>query len=119
MARRGYALHLDAPLIDTWRGMICSDMLIMAKSSFSFVPALYHAGLVVVQSYAHAVHARQPEWISFEALVQRAANPAVVNSSALPQHHAQHAHAAAKLTSSRSGHRGAHSPKAAAAHPTP
>ena len=65
MQRRGYRLALDAPLTRTWHEMICSDALVMGRSSFSFVPALYHTtGTVVVQQYAHAVHASQPDWLS-------------------------------------------------------
>jgi hypothetical protein len=36
---RNFSLQLDAPLQETWQAMMTADVLILSKSSFSFVPA--------------------------------------------------------------------------------
>lgn len=36
----GYELHIDEDKSDVWKAVMISDVFIMSKSSFSFVPAL-------------------------------------------------------------------------------
>lgn len=52
-------LFLDHDLVDTWRQMICSDVLVMSKSSFAYVPAIYNSKLVI---YQPAWYAKLNHW---------------------------------------------------------
>ncbi|MFZ2468367.1 MAG: hypothetical protein WAW54_08225 [Parvibaculum sedimenti] len=45
----GCSLHLDTDALDTLRGLIESDILVMSKSSFSYVAALYNNGVVIYE----------------------------------------------------------------------
>lgn len=48
-AELGCTLHLDTDALDTLRGLIESDILVMSKSSFSYVAALYNDGVVIYE----------------------------------------------------------------------
>ena len=37
---KGYELHIDEPISDVWKAVLTSDVFIMSRSSFSFVPAM-------------------------------------------------------------------------------
>jgi len=37
---KGYELHIDEAITDVWRAVMVSDVFIMSRSAFSFVPAL-------------------------------------------------------------------------------
>lgn len=37
---KGYELHIDEPISDVWKAVLASDVFIMSRSSFSFVPAM-------------------------------------------------------------------------------
>merc|ERR1712176_1485592 len=37
---KGYELHIDQAITDVWRAVMVSDVFIMSRSAFSFVPAL-------------------------------------------------------------------------------
>ncbi len=54
-------LMLDTPPIETIRGLASADVMIMAKSSFSYVAALLCAGEVIYEPFWHAP---QRNWIS-------------------------------------------------------
>lgn len=41
---KGYELHIDEPVKDVWMAAITSDIFIMSRSSFSFVPAMAISG---------------------------------------------------------------------------
>lgn len=43
----GCKLFLDADLIFTWKEMIFSDILVMSKGSFAYVPAIYNSNFVI------------------------------------------------------------------------
>eukprot|EP00978_Attheya_sp_CCMP212_P029753 scaffold106817_cov51-Attheya_sp.AAC.2 len=51
---RGYDLVLDGDIADVWKGLMSSDVVILSKSSFSFVPALLAKGKVVFTPFWHA-----------------------------------------------------------------
>lgn len=44
---------LDAPLEDVWKDIITSSVCVIAKSSFSYVPALFSSGLVMYFPFWH------------------------------------------------------------------
>lgn len=48
-------LHLDDPLPDTWHDMMTADILILSKSSFSFVPAMlnFRAEKIIYPRFWH------------------------------------------------------------------
>eukprot|EP00934_Nitzschia_sp_Nitz4_P004353 Nitzschia sp. Nitz4//scaffold197_size40390//28012//29073//NITZ4_007520-RA/size40390-exonerate_est2genome-gene-0.14-mRNA-1//1//CDS//3329540493//4343//frame0 len=50
---RGYEVLLDSDLVEVWRGMLTSDVLILSRSSFSLVPAVMHRGTVVYTPFWH------------------------------------------------------------------
>jgi hypothetical protein len=49
----GAQLHLDADLLTAWDDMIRAEILILAKSSFSYVPAILCTGTVVYTPFWH------------------------------------------------------------------
>lgn len=51
--RRGMQVHLDGDILDPWATMAQAKVLVMAKSSFSQVPAILNSNCVVYQSYWH------------------------------------------------------------------
>ncbi|WP_143593741.1 hypothetical protein [Synechococcus sp. 1G10] len=57
----GVHLKLDASMHDAWTDMITADVLVLSKSSFSYVPALYNPNIVIYQPFWHAP---LPPWIS-------------------------------------------------------
>lgn len=51
---RGYQMHLDTSLSDVWTGLMTADVLIISKSSFSFVPGILNRhGTVVYTPFWH------------------------------------------------------------------
>ena len=48
-----YHLHIDTSLISVWEQLINSDIFIMSKSSFSFIPALYNKNIVLYYPFWH------------------------------------------------------------------
>ena len=46
-------LILDADLVKAWEDMINAEILVLAKSSFSYVPALYSMGTIIYQPFWH------------------------------------------------------------------
>lgn len=44
---KGYELHVSEDAADVWRGALTSDVFIMSRSDFSFVPALLTKATVV------------------------------------------------------------------------
>lgn len=55
----GCKLFLDADLEFTWKEMIFSDVLVMSKGSFSYVPAIYNSNFVI---YHPAWYAKLNHW---------------------------------------------------------
>eukprot|EP00747_Dinoflagellata_sp_TGD_P118477 gnl/TRDRNA2_/TRDRNA2_172823_c0_seq8.p1 gnl/TRDRNA2_/TRDRNA2_172823_c0~~gnl/TRDRNA2_/TRDRNA2_172823_c0_seq8.p1 ORF type:complete len:383 (+),score=24.18 gnl/TRDRNA2_/TRDRNA2_172823_c0_seq8:63-1211(+) len=51
--KRGMKLHLNTDVIEAWRYFANADVMIAAKSSFSFVPALLNTGCVIYQNFWH------------------------------------------------------------------
>ncbi|CAK0846058.1 unnamed protein product [Prorocentrum cordatum] len=51
--RRGMHVHLDGDILDPWATMAQAQVLVMAKSSFSHVPAILNTHCVVYQPYWH------------------------------------------------------------------
>jgi hypothetical protein len=50
---RPFELHLNGDPVDALQNMISSDILVMSKSSFSYVAALIHQGLVIYEPFWH------------------------------------------------------------------
>jgi len=48
---RNITLHLDTDIVETWSHMAQSQVLVMAKSSFSFISAILNRGCVVYQPW--------------------------------------------------------------------
>lgn len=44
---RGCILKINIDLQQTWKELIFSDILVMSKSSFSYVPAIYNSGFII------------------------------------------------------------------------
>ena len=60
---KGYKLALDAPLERAWSDMICASVLLLARSSFSYVPALFNGDAqhrILYQPFPR--HAPLPSW---------------------------------------------------------
>jgi len=49
----GCQLKLGTSLTECWQAFINSDVLILSRSSFSYVPALYCKGLVIYSDFWH------------------------------------------------------------------
>jgi hypothetical protein len=50
---RGFEVVLDGDVTDAWKAMVSSDVLIMSKSDFSYVPAALAKGIVVYSPFSH------------------------------------------------------------------
>lgn len=61
---RGAVVKLDSCLEEVWHDMISADVLIMSKSSFSYVPGIYNPRLVLYQPFWHGC---LPWWIDLSA----------------------------------------------------
>ena len=57
---KGYRLNLDNPLEQVWAGIVAADVVIMSKSSFSFVPSLLNPRGKVI--YTPFWHKPLPKW---------------------------------------------------------
>jgi hypothetical protein len=62
-SRRGYVLRLDGPIEAAWREMVCADVLLTARSSFSFVPAAASRARVLYQPFWHP---QLPHWQTWD-----------------------------------------------------
>jgi hypothetical protein len=51
--RKGYRVKLDSDLTDCWKHMMAADVLILSRSSFSYVPAVLNSGIVVYTPFWH------------------------------------------------------------------
>lgn len=58
-------LVLDADLVKAWEDMIKAEILVLAKSSFSYVPALYSVGTIIYQPFWHLPRSN---WYNLEDL---------------------------------------------------
>lgn len=58
-------LILDSNLCQCWEDMINAEILVLAKSSFSYVPALYSKGTVLYQPFWHS---KKLEWIDVDTV---------------------------------------------------
>ena len=56
----GCVVKLDAPLEDAWQDMATADVLVISKSSFSYVPALFNPNVVL---YTPFWHGKIAEWV--------------------------------------------------------
>jgi hypothetical protein len=59
-AKKNYSLFLNTPLVDVWRAIVTADVVIMAKSSFSFAPTLLNGNATVW--YTPFWHSPLPGW---------------------------------------------------------
>lgn len=50
---RSLSVHLDGDVLEAWSNLARADVLVMAKSSFSHVPAFFNDKCVVYQPYWH------------------------------------------------------------------
>jgi hypothetical protein len=53
---RQYSVRLDSSLADVWSGLIGASEVILSRSSFSYVPALFASGLVRYAPFWHKPH---------------------------------------------------------------
>ena len=58
MRRRGVSVHFDGDPISDWRHLVRADIMVMAKSSFSHVPALLSSNCVIYEPFWHGKLAR-------------------------------------------------------------
>ena len=56
---RGYRLALGTDVAQTWRSFLTADVLILSKSSFSLVPAIFNPNVII---YTPFWHKPLPEW---------------------------------------------------------
>jgi hypothetical protein len=66
----GFAVHLDAPMVDSWLAMMSADILVISKSSFSYVPALLSRGVVFFTPFWHMPLGH---WVSTSAVLLKRA----------------------------------------------
>jgi hypothetical protein len=59
-AEKNYSLFLDSDLVDVWRALVTADVVVMAKSSFSFAPTLLNGNAKVW--YTPFWHPPLPGW---------------------------------------------------------
>jgi len=57
---RGVKLSLDQDLCIAWQDMMNAELLCIAKSSFSYVPALYSRGVIIYQPFWHP---KKSDWM--------------------------------------------------------
>jgi hypothetical protein len=57
----GAVLKLDTSIEEAWHDMIAADILVMSKSSFSYVPGVYNQNIVLYQPFWHGC---LPWWIN-------------------------------------------------------
>ncbi|CAK0898551.1 unnamed protein product [Prorocentrum cordatum] len=50
---KGLTVHLDGDVLEAWSNFARADVLVMARSSFSHVPAFFNDKCVVYQPYWH------------------------------------------------------------------
>jgi len=62
--KRGATVHLDGDPMEVWAHFVAADVLVMAKSSFSHVPALLNDNCVIYQPY---MHLPLDGWVSAQA----------------------------------------------------
>ncbi|MEQ1886579.1 MAG: hypothetical protein ABL967_16055 [Bryobacteraceae bacterium] len=60
----GCTVKLDSSLEEAWQDMILADVLVLSKSSFSYVPALFNSNLVL---YTPFWHNKLCDWIDVSA----------------------------------------------------
>jgi len=61
---RGVTVHLDGDPLEAWAHFAAADVFVMAKSSFSHVPAFLNGNCVVYQPYWHL---KLKEWVVAKA----------------------------------------------------
>ena len=50
---KGYELQLDGEITDAWKTIVSADLVILSRSSFSFIPAMVAKGKVIYTPYWH------------------------------------------------------------------
>ncbi len=75
LAALGAELRLDAPALDTHRGLVEADVLVMSKGAFSYTAALLNEGIVLYDPQKYRALqdwvVRSPDGAFDEALVAR------------------------------------------------
>ena len=51
--KKGYELELDGEITDAWKTFVTADLVILSRSSFSFIPAMVAKGKVIYTPYWH------------------------------------------------------------------
>jgi len=75
---RHFSFAVDTTLSEAWKGMISSDVLIMSRSSFSYVPAILNPSGIIV--YTNFRHKPLPTWeIVNDVSLLNATNVALAN----------------------------------------
>jgi len=62
---QGCELCLNAPALTSLNALIYADILVLAKSSFSYVAGLLNDGIVVYEPFWHAP---RPDWIGADKI---------------------------------------------------
>ena len=62
-ARLGCELCLNQPAMETFRELVAADVLVMARSAFSFTAAILGCGVKLYDPYAHTP---LPAWIAID-----------------------------------------------------
>ena len=57
--KKGYEIHLDGEITDVWRTIAVSDVVILSRSTFGFIPAVIAKGIIV---YTPFWHESLPSW---------------------------------------------------------
>merc|ERR1712147_298625 len=70
-------MHLDGDPLQAIADMVSADVLVTAKSSFSYVPAFMSAGVVLYQNFLHGVPA--PHWRDADAVLALAEREARIS----------------------------------------
>ena len=65
MRKRGVTVHLDGDPVSDWRHFVDAKVLVMAKSSFSHVPAILSRNCVVYDEFWHF---RLERWLLADTL---------------------------------------------------
>ncbi len=71
----GYQLHLNRSIEEDWLEMLTADVLIMSRSSYSLVPAIFNRNTIV---YTHYWHEPLPRWKVVPVDISRQSSQAIV-----------------------------------------
>jgi hypothetical protein len=65
-AERGVELHLDEDVFATFHHLVCADVLLVAKSSFSYLAGVIGGNVCFIDQLGHPP---LPEWFQFSSVI--------------------------------------------------